>query len=59
MYLILLVFLVPQRGFDPRITNSQIFEMSNINQYLANAKRGLSLWKAANICLWWYKSGYR
>ena len=32
--------------------------MSHFNQCLANAKRGLSLWKAANICLWWYKSGY-
>jgi hypothetical protein len=28
---------------DPRITNSEIFGVSHINQCLANAKRGLSL----------------
>ena len=28
---------------DPRITNSEIFGASHINQCLANAKRGLSL----------------
>jgi hypothetical protein len=43
---------------DPRFTNSEFFGVSHINQCLANAKRGLSLWKAASIRLWWYKSGY-
>jgi hypothetical protein len=43
---------------DPRITNSEIFGVSHINVCLTNAKRGLSLWSAANLCLWWYKSGY-
>src|ERR1700680_650419 len=43
---------------DPRITNSQLASVTHINQCVANAKRGLSLLKAANICSWWYKSGY-
>jgi hypothetical protein len=43
---------------DPRITNSEFFGASLIYQCLANGKRVLFLWKAASICLWWYKNGY-
>ena len=59
--IVFIIFLRAKRirAPDPRITNSEVFGTSHINQCLANAKRGLSLCKSTSIRLWWYKSGYR